>query len=77
MYTPAIRARKECCLRRRIKQAELEAVLEHYSDGIQSNSQSLPDIENLNLSELEKEQIISFLHTLNDEKFVTNELFMP
>ena len=55
----------------------LEEVLDHYSDGIQSNSQSPPDIENLNLSELEKQQIISFLHTLNDEKFVTNELFVP
>ena len=61
----------------------LRDVLNHYSDHIQQSETLSPFIEvknsqgsnGLNLNEKEKEDIISFLHTLTDTEFVTNPEF--
>lgn len=55
----------------------LHQVLNHYSEGIQSSVETPADVSNMNFTEEEKQSILAFLATLNDEKFVTNKLFQP
>jgi len=68
--------------------ATLEAVLRHYNEGIRASSTLSPLIAeadnaggatpsqiSLNLTAEEQAAIIAFLHTLTDERFVTDERF--
>ena len=60
----------------------LEAVVEHYSTGVQPHS-SLPpffqvsggDVVQMNLTTVEKEALVAFLHTLTDDDFLTDPKF--
>ena len=54
--------------------ATLEAVLEHYSSGIQRSATLDPRLpgKGLNLSDLQKKQIIASLHSLTDQAFIQN-----
>lgn len=58
----------------------LEAVLDHYSNGVQ-NTQNLDPILNTNstlgisLTQTEKNKLIAFLKTLTDNQFLTNPRF--
>lgn len=53
----------------------LEEVLEHYNNGGHPSPSVHPLIRPLYLTDLEKQQIIAFLHTLTDTAFVQNEAF--
>lgn len=60
--------------------ASIEAVLDHYSDGVKSSSSLSPELyqkENrapgITLSAEDKASIIAFLHTLTDADFITNK----
>ena len=53
----------------------LEEVLEHYDSGGHPSPTVHPLIRPLHLTTLEKQQIISFLHTLTDTAFVENADF--
>lgn len=60
----------------------LEDVLDHYAGGIVASAtldeaflSDTGEVQPLNLSEIEKGQIIDFLRTLSDRKFTTNPLF--
>jgi cytochrome c peroxidase len=63
--------------------ATLTDVIEHYNSGVQDHpnlADALKDPRTdqpnqLNLSNLEKQQLEAFLHTLTDEAFITSELF--
>jgi cytochrome c peroxidase len=68
--------------------ATLEEVLQHYNGGIRQSSTLSPLIAeasnrdaaspegiSLNLTEAEQAAVIAFLHTLTDDKFVTDERF--
>ena len=68
--------------------ATLEEVLDHYNEGIKMSSTLSPLIAeadnvikgvktqvSLNLAEDEKSAIIAFLHTLTDQKFITDGKF--
>ncbi len=50
----------------------LSEVLDHYNQGGQTSANVSPLIRPLKLSEVEKRQIIAFLHTLTDRKFVNH-----
>ena len=55
----------------------LEAVLDHYANGVQVSATLSPQLQKdgqpgLGLSSSERQKIISFLHTLADEEFVSN-----
>lgn len=55
---------------------DLELVLEHYRTGIIHSSTLDPLLQtNLSMTDEEKNKIILFLNTLNDEKFIKNPLF--
>lgn len=54
----------------------LDAVLEHYRSGITHSSTLDPLLQNgIPMTDEEKNKIIAFLQTLNDEEFVKNTLF--
>ncbi len=53
----------------------LEEVLEHYDTGGHPSPTVHPLIRPLNLTALEKQQIIAFLHTLTDTVFVQNDAY--
>ena len=54
----------------------IEAVLEHYENGIEASSTLSPLLENgIVLTETEKSDLINFLHTLTDETIVNDERF--
>lgn len=53
----------------------LEEVLDHYNMGGHPSPTVDPIIRPLNLTDLEKQQIIAFMHTLTDTAFVQNESF--
>jgi cytochrome c peroxidase len=54
----------------------LEAILNHYTDQITPSKNLDPLLKNnINLSDLEKKSIISFLQTLTDKEFTTNRQF--
>ncbi|MDQ3017567.1 MAG: cytochrome-c peroxidase [Bacteroidota bacterium] len=63
--------------------ATLEAVVNHYSGGIQRSpnlddvfkSWDTQDAIKLNLSETQKSSLVAFLHTMTDEKYLTDERF--
>lgn len=55
----------------------LDEVLAHYADGVQHSATLSPLLQKngqpgLNLSNSEQQKIISFLHTLTDEEFISN-----
>ncbi|CAI8276834.1 MAG: Cytochrome c551 peroxidase [Owenweeksia sp. TMED14] len=52
--------------------SSLRQVLNHYSDGIKNNEQSLNHAKSMSFSSNEKTDLISFLMTLNDTSFVFN-----
>lgn len=53
----------------------LEEVIEHYQAGGKHHSHKSELIKPLNLSELEKHDLIQFLKSLTDETFINNPLF--
>jgi cytochrome c peroxidase len=53
----------------------LEAVIEHYNSGGQTHPNKHQTITPLNLSETEKENLVSFLKTLTDSSFINNPAF--
>lgn len=58
----------------------LEGVLTHYSNGVKDSATLDPRLKQngqlgIPLSSVEKQQIIAFLNTLNDENFIRNPLF--
>ncbi len=55
----------------------LEAVMDHYTNGVQQTQNIDPELTQNNgipLTVSEKQDIIAFLQTLNDRDFVTNPL---
>lgn len=57
--------------------ATLEDVIEHYSQGGKPHIHKSELIRSLHLSSEEKADLISFLHTLTDQDFITNPNFQP
>jgi cytochrome c peroxidase len=54
----------------------LESSVEHYRTGIIHSATTDPKLSsNVNISDQEKSDIVSFLHTLTDSTFITNKLF--
>ncbi len=53
----------------------LEEVIDHYNNGGKNHMHKSNLIKNLNLSEDEKSDLVKFLKTLTDEKFLENPLF--
>lgn len=53
----------------------LADVIEHYNSGGKNNPRKSEFIKPLGLSKEEKEDLIHFLNTLTDEKFITNKKF--
>lgn len=57
--------------------SNLEEVIEHYNMGGEMNPHKSELIVPLNLSVAEKNELIAFLHTLTDTKFIHNDLYKP
>ncbi len=57
--------------------ATLEEVIEHYNSGGANNPQKNPLIKPLNLSSIEKEQLLAFLKSLTDHTFSENSFLQP
>lgn len=57
--------------------ADLEAVVAHYVSGGKNNPEKNPLIQPLNLTLKERRDLIQFLHTLTDVRFVENTNFRP
>lgn len=55
----------------------LKEVIEHYNSGGQKHKHKSKLINPLQLTELEKSQLISFLNSLTDEQFISNKIFLP
>lgn len=53
----------------------LEAVVEHYNTGGKNNPQKSNQIQPLNLTVEEKDQLVAFLKSLTDYNFITNPKF--
>jgi cytochrome c peroxidase len=56
---------------------DLEAVLNHYNSGGKQHSNKSEKIQNLQLNQEEKKQIIAFLKTLTDVSFLNKSIFQP
>lgn len=56
---------------------DLEAVLNHYNSGGKQHPNKSVKIQNLQLNQDEKKQIIAFLKTLTDVSFLNNSIFQP
>ncbi len=56
---------------------DLEAVLNHYNSGGKQHSNKSEKIQNLQLNQDEKKQIIAFLKTLTDVSFLNQSIFKP
>jgi len=55
--------------------ASLEEVLTHYSSGIKQNSSLAPQLKDgIPLNKEEKEALITFLKTLQDDQFIQKQL---
>lgn len=54
---------------------DLNAVMNHYSEGIQDHKNLDSRLKRLKFSEIEKSDLIAFLNTLTDTEFCSNELF--
>ncbi len=55
----------------------LEAVINHYNSGGMSHANKHELIKPLHLTQKEQEQLIAFLKTLTDHKFINNPIFKP
>ena len=53
----------------------LEKVVEHFNDGGTNHQNKDPRVKALNLSAAEQSELVAFLKTLTDEKFVTKQEF--
>ena len=53
----------------------LEAVIEHYQTGGKNHLHKSTLIQPLNLTDIEKQDLVAFLKTLTDKSFVNNPLF--
>lgn len=51
--------------------ADLERVIDHYNSGGRYAENVNPNVRVLGLSERDKQDLIAFLHTLTDERFIT------
>ena len=56
---------------------DLEAVLNHYNSGGKQHPNKSENIQNLQLNQEEKKQIIAFLKTLTDVSFLNQSIFQP
>jgi len=56
---------------------DLEAVLNHYNSGGKQHPNKSEKIQNLQLNQVEKKQIIAFLKTLTDVSFLNQSIFKP
>ena len=56
---------------------DLEAVLNHYNSGGKQHPNKSEKIQNLQLNQEEKKQIIAFLKTLTDVSFLNQSIFQP
>ena len=56
---------------------DLEAVLNHYNSGGKQHPNKSEKIQNLQLNQDEKKQIIAFLKTLTDVSFLNQSIFKP
>jgi cytochrome c peroxidase len=56
---------------------DLEAVLNHYNSGGKQHPNKSVKIQNLQLNQDEKKQIIAFLKTLTDVSFLNQSIFKP
>ena len=56
---------------------DLEAVLNHYNSGGKQHPNKSEKIQNLQLNQDEKKQIIAFLKTLTDVSFLNQSIFQP
>jgi cytochrome c peroxidase len=54
----------------------LMAVLDHYANLDKNKPDLDPFLKNMSLNQQEKEQILRFLNTLNDENFIKNKLWL-
>lgn len=52
-------------------------VVEHYSTGGKNNPQKSKHIQPLNLTKIEKEQLVAFLESLTDYQFINDPKFKP
>ena len=55
----------------------LEEVIEHYDSGGAAHPNKSPLVKALNLTDIEKDELIAFLHTLTDYDFISNEIYLP
>ncbi len=55
----------------------LEGVIEHYNSGGKLHTHKSPFIKPLNLTVLEKQELVAFLKSLTDESFINNKKFKP
>jgi cytochrome c peroxidase len=55
----------------------LQQVIEHYNVGGLPHKNKSDLIKPLNLDELEKEQLVAFLHTLTDKEFISRKEYKP
>lgn len=55
--------------------ASLQAVIEHYNQGGAGHRNQSPLVKPLHLTELEKESLLQFLHSLTDEAFIQQPAF--
>ena len=53
----------------------IEGVIEHYNSGGANNPNKSALIQTLNLTEMEKMELVSFLLSLTDNEFVNNPKF--
>ncbi|MFT5513455.1 MAG: cytochrome c peroxidase [Bacteroidia bacterium] len=53
----------------------LESVVDHYNTGGHHHRNKSPHIKPLHLTDLEKRQLVAFLHTLTDHDFLNNSHF--
>jgi cytochrome c peroxidase len=55
---------------------DLEAVLEHYRNGVKQSQNLDPSVsKGITITDSEKRQIIAFLNALTDENFIRNKEF--
>jgi cytochrome c peroxidase len=52
--------------------ATLDAVIDHYSSGVQPHQNLDTRVKNFDIDDQEKADLLAFLHTLTDENFISN-----
>jgi cytochrome c peroxidase len=55
--------------------ATLDDVIEHYTSGVQNHPNKNPIVQTIELSDIEKDDLIQFLESLTDHTFINNPFF--